>query len=200
MAGQFPTQIRVLVAFAVVGLLALPAAASAGRTIQFQRGDQAITVVVKGNPRPSDLRAIRKANYTAPATAPARGVAKASSHITQFCGRSVLSNQNCGNVPTEFPNTVYAEYRGGGTVRVCAVVARANHFYPNGDPGYPWAGSCGNNDARIYAPNYMYSYPNDGSWINTTVVNASPWTHTIWERIYWWPVSGAGVCWVEVNC
>jgi hypothetical protein len=112
----------------------------------------------------------------------------------------VLSNQNCGNVPAEFPNTVYAEYRGRGTVRVCVVVARANHFYPNGDPSYPWAGRCANNTASIYAPNYMYSNPNDGSWINTTVVNASPWTHTIWERIYWWPVSGAGVCWFEVRC
>lgn len=113
----------------------------------------------------------------------------------------MLSNQSCGNVPTDFTDSNAAEYRGKGTVRVCALESRANHFYPNGDPGYPWVGACGNNSAWIATPGWMYTNLNDGWWINNAVVNASPYTHTIWQSIdYIWTPPQSGVCGFEVQC
>jgi hypothetical protein len=186
-------------AIALLGtaLLAMPAAASADRTIHLQREGRTITVVVRGHPRVSDLQAIK----SAPSVEPTAGGASASTAAhTQFCGRSVLANQSCGNVPTDFSSSNGAEYRGKGTVRVCALISLANHFYPNGDPRYPWVGQCGNNVAGIGTPGWMYTNPGDGWWTNNAVVNASRWTHTIWQNIAFLPFSTAGVCWFEVQC
>jgi hypothetical protein len=182
-----------------VALLTMPSAASADRSVHLQRGGQTITIAIQGHPRASDLTAIK--------TAVGRtGGASASAAVTNFCGRSVLSGQNCGNVPTDWPEWNTARYLGRGTVRVCAVSAIANHFYPNGDPRFAWIGACGNNEAGIgEAPlwsNRNYGGPTnpDGWWINNTVVNASPWTHTIHQHIDFLPFSSAGVCWFEVQC
>ena len=183
------------IVLAVGALIAWPAAAGASRVVHFQRGGHTIEVVVKGQPRASDLRAIQRADYRG-----SGGGATASRQNLQACGRSVLSNQNCGNVPTDYSSWNEASYLGKGTVRVCAVSARANRFYPNGDPNYPWVGKCGDNSAGIGMPGWIYSYPNDGNWINNTVVNASPWTHTIWERLDFLPSSFAGVCGFDVQC
>jgi hypothetical protein len=191
--------IRAAATIAVLGaaLLAMPAAASADRTIHLQREGQTITVVVGGHPRASDLEAIKTAHYPAPTTG---GAGASTAAHTQFCGRSVLANQSCGNVPTDFSYSNGVEYRGKGTVRVCALISLANHFYPNGDPRYPWVGQCGNNVAAISTPGWMYTYPNDGWWTNNAVVNASPWTHTIWQDIGFLPFSAAGVCGFDVQC
>jgi hypothetical protein len=199
MVGQFKPRRRSF-PFALLGILALlatlPATAGAARKVQVQQDGQTYRVVVRGNPTASDLKAIKTASYR-PSQ---RTGAMISSHLTWFCGRSVRSGEACGSVPTDFNSSNGAEYRGRGTVRVCAISARANHFYPNGDPRYAWVGSCGNNVAGVGMPGYMYSYNNDGNWVNNTVVNASPWTHTIWEHINFLPFSTAGVCWFEVQC
>jgi hypothetical protein len=190
-----PRRIAAAIGFLTLVLLALPSAAGAAAAVHVEEGEQTYTVIVQGHPRASDLRAIQAANYAPPA----RGGARASSSRT-FCNRSVLSNQSCGNVPTEFSDSNAASYGGRGTVRVCALMSRGSTAYPNGDPHYPWIGKCSNNSAYIATPGWMYTYPNDGAWINNAVVNASPWTHTIKQTIDFLPFSTAGVCWFEVQC
>lgn len=199
MVGQLKGAFGVALVVGAIALLAVPAFAAADQTIHVKRGGKVFTVVVAGNPRPSDLDAIREAKMSPP---PPSGGARAS-YARSLCGRSVRSHDNCGTVPAQGMLENQAQYRGKGTVRVCAISAVANRTYPNGDPRYAWRGSCGNNSASAELISFYNTpgYTVPGWWINNTVVNASPYTHTIWQVL----TSSvnppyAGVCQFEAPC